>query len=275
MIVPALRKKVIRQIVERQTQGLGLTEEAALQDAPELHQSACEQFGTWDTALQYAGIRLCCLSSRRNYSKEQVIQKIREYCRRRLKPTATRVRHDDYRIQEAAREHFGGWRQALLAAGLNVDLAGFGAAKPPRLSNDQLLDRLRRWGEEHSLQWRDICLENRVLAVAARGRFRSWRRALAAATATVQTQPSKTKRVWDQQSVIEHILHRKQEGKPIGYRAVRADDSSLLAAARRQFGTWRHALAASGVVPQPRRKSSGQLPSGDAEEGAAISVPEA
>jgi hypothetical protein len=135
-------------------------------------------------------------------------------------------------------------------------LAGLGGAKPRQLNGDQILDALRAWNEGHSLQWQDICLENHVLAVAARKKFHSWRRAIEALAQTDTQIPVKVKREWDQKSVIEHILRRQQEGKPIQYRAVRADDSSLLAAARQQFGTWRLALAASGVVHKRSRRSS-------------------
>jgi hypothetical protein len=51
------REEVIRRIVECEMQGQSLTEENVLQDVPDLHQAACERFGTWDTALEYAGAR--------------------------------------------------------------------------------------------------------------------------------------------------------------------------------------------------------------------------
>jgi hypothetical protein len=252
MIVSILRKEVICRIVERQLQGRGLIEEVVLQDMPELHQSACEQFGAWDTALQYAGVNLRCLYPLRNYTREQIIRKIREHCRRALKPTAKCVRHHDYRLQEAACQQFGNWRKALCAAGVNVELAGLGTTKFRRLNREQFLDALRAWAAAgHSLWWCRICLENRALAVAARGRFGSWRQALLAAESAVETQPPKTKRKWDQQRIIDCIQHRQQEGKPLHYKAIRRDDGGLLNAARRHLGGWNQALTAAGIASNP------------------------
>jgi hypothetical protein len=251
-----LRKEVICRIVERQMQGRGLIEEVVLQDMPQLHQSACEQFGTWDTALLYAGVHLCGLYSRRTYSREQVLQKIRKHCRSGLKPTVKSVCRHDYRLHEAALQEFGNWRQALVAAGLDLSRARLGTTKPQRISRAQVLDALQAWNAAgHAIRWRDICLENRALAIAARSRFRSWRQVIAAVAAPPAAEPqaSKARHEWDKHRVTEHIRRRQQDGRPLNYRAVRKEDASLLAAARRQFGSWRLALAAAGVNLRPRR----------------------
>jgi hypothetical protein len=252
MIVSTLRKEVICRIVERQMQGSGLIEEIVLQDMPQLHQSACEQFGTWDTALHYAGINRRCLYPRQTYTREQIIRKIRGHCRKALKLTAKCVRRHDYRLQEAACQQFGSWRKALRAAGVNIELAGLGTAKFRRLNRDQFLDALLAWAAAgHSLRWCRVCLENRALAVAARGRFGSWRQALLAAESAVATRPPRIKRKWDQQRIIDHIRRRQQEGKPMHYKAIRRDDGGLLNAARRHFGGWNQALTAAGIAPRP------------------------
>ena len=182
------------------------------------------------------------------------------------KPSAKCVRRYDYRLLEAARREFGSWRQALLAAGLDLQRAGFGSAKFRRFSKDQVLGVLQEWGTAgHSLRWCKICLENRSLAVACRGRFGSWRQALVAAGIVAEAAPSKHKRKWDQQRIIDHIHRRQQEGKPLHYKAIRRDDGGLLHAAKRYFGGWNQALAAAGVAVKPRvqpRVEHSQNPAG-------------
>ncbi len=255
MIDALLRKKVIRQIVDRQSQNRGLSEQIILKENPELHQLACEQFGAWDTALQYAGVNLRSVFLRQNYTNDQVIQKIRQHCRKGYKPTVKLTCGLDYQLQRAATRHFGSWRQALVAAGVNVNLAGLGGVKPRKLGSDEIVDALRKWSEGHSLRWRDICLENRILAVAAHKKFHSWRRVLAAISTENTPPPVNAKREWNKQSIIDEVLHRKQEGKSNSYRVVRQDDSSLLTASIRQFGSWRRALTASEVAAEPSDKS--------------------
>ena len=50
------REDVIRRIVELDLQDQGLSAEFVQRNARQLHAAACEHFGTWDTALQYAGV---------------------------------------------------------------------------------------------------------------------------------------------------------------------------------------------------------------------------
>lgn len=50
------REDVIRRIVERDIQRLGLSEDVICRELPELYKDAIEFYGTWDTALQYSGV---------------------------------------------------------------------------------------------------------------------------------------------------------------------------------------------------------------------------
>ncbi len=52
------RKKVIQEIVLRHNAKLPWTVDVVIADANELYQQACEHFGTWETALQYAGVNI-------------------------------------------------------------------------------------------------------------------------------------------------------------------------------------------------------------------------
>ena len=117
------REDIIRRIVQREFQKQGLTEEAVLEDMPDLHQSACDHFGTWETALKYAGVNLRRLYAKHDYSRELVRQKIRNLCLNGYNLTATRNMRRDRRLYEAARQHFGTWRQALRAAGIDLEHA--------------------------------------------------------------------------------------------------------------------------------------------------------
>lgn len=111
------RETVIHRIVQRQTQKRGLTEEIIAREAPGLYRSACKEFGTWDTALKYAGIGVRHLYAKESCARDHVIQRLRKYCARGCKPTAQTVMRHDRRLYDAARRHFGTWRQALHAAG--------------------------------------------------------------------------------------------------------------------------------------------------------------
>jgi hypothetical protein len=243
------REDIIRQIVERETQTCGLTEEVVQHEAPELYQSACDHFGTWDTALQYAGVNLYDLYAARHYSREQVIQEIRKCCRKSFKPTAMAVQKQNYWLYKAARKYFGDWRHALAAAGVDIFHAGFFHVSRRLPSTEQLANALRAWrADGHSLRWNDICLQNFALASAAKRRFRSWRRALAAIDENANSQLPKLKRKWSRQRIIECVLQRQREDKSLNSKVIRREDGALLGAARRYFGGWNQTLAAAGIA---------------------------
>ena len=74
------RQDVIRRIVKRELKKQGLTEDVVIREATALHEAACVHFGTWDTALQYAGVNVRCLTVRDEFSADRVARKIRRLC---------------------------------------------------------------------------------------------------------------------------------------------------------------------------------------------------
>jgi hypothetical protein len=224
---------------------LGLSAESVLREAKKLHSAACEHFGTWETALRYAGVDMRALAARDEYSRERVLSRIRRLCRDGHDLAAHRNQMRNRRMYDAARQHFGSWRGALRAAGIN--LANL-RPRSLRLDTNEILDRLRRMhAEGHSMKWTDVCLDNRTLAMAAKSAFRSWRRALVAAGLASDEDVVLGGPRWNPKRVINAIKKRHAQGKTMTYTAIREDDGPLCAAARRYFGGWKEALKAAGV----------------------------
>jgi hypothetical protein len=244
------RETIIRRIVERETQGHPLTEEAVLDDAPALHRAACEVFGTWDTALHYAGVR-CRRRGFEPSTPERVIQRIRRYLRTNHRAMSTFVRRHHFRLHRDAIECFGTWRKALSAAGVDIRRAGLHNTKRRPQTNEEIFEALRAWhAAGHSMAWSAICLENRQLAVAARGRFEGWRRALLAAGLPPEIISPARRSIWNPPRVLERIRRRHEQGRRLDENVVAHEACGLLKAAREHFGSWGEALAAAGVDPR-------------------------
>lgn len=245
------REDVIRQIVERDIQNRGLTEEQAAREVPLLHAAACEHFGTWVTALQYAGISERRITADDELSPERVLRRIRTLCIDGYDLSCTRNLRRDRRLYEAARQHFGTWRRALLAAGINLANAR-SRPKSRRLDRPQILQALRQRHEAGlSMYWITVCLDNRYLAMSAKHAFRSWRRALLAAGLPLEVAKSRSKSRWSHERILEDIQLRHQQGKPLKCARVFEEDPALVNATHRLFGSWREALVAAGVVSTP------------------------
>ena len=240
------REAIIRQIVHRDLEQLGLTEEVVREEAMELYEAACEHFGTWGTALTYAGVPEHRVRLREEYSGDRVLQAIRTLCISGYDLSTTHNMQRDRRLYEAARQHFGTWRKALVLAGINLENAF--VRRHRKHDRQSILDTVKqRHASGASLIWTDICLENRVFASAAKHAFGSWRKTLIAAGIGPEVYRNTAAKQWDQQKVIVCLRRRQQEGKPLKCAEVRRDHQSLVNAAQRYFGSWREAVRAAGI----------------------------
>ena len=151
------REDVIRHIVHREERAQGLSDAEVLDNAPELHEAACVQFGTWETALQYAGVPSHRLYLKPEVSREQVVRGILFMCRCAGSLHAERFKRRHRKLYEAAKEHFGTWRGALQAAGINLENAllrlqasPFGQAEDRQRDPENVIRRANRFAGKTS-----------------------------------------------------------------------------------------------------------------------------
>lgn len=256
------RENVIRQIVERDLQDRELSERGVRRDAQDLYTAACECFGTWDTALHYAGIsqrRVLTSKVRRTKAKGRhspiesdsesraVLRKIRELCLTGYDLSANHNARRDRPLYDAAQRHFGSWEKALAAVGINLENAFPRGAG--RYDRDELLGYIRdRHESGKPLVWHLACFDNVALARAIKHIFGSWGKALAAASLASEQVPHSESRKWDRQRVLDAINCRHREGKSLQCSCVRKEQSGLVSAARRFFPTWGEAVSASRLT---------------------------
>lgn len=112
-------------------------------------------------------------------SPERIKFRLRRLCATGYDLGAKVNRSRDRGLCEAAIRHFGGWREALTAAGVN--LANVTRHRPKNLDRDAMLLWIRNRKESgQSIRFSDVCLENRDYALAIKREFRSWARAIEA-----------------------------------------------------------------------------------------------
>ena len=186
-----LRRDVIREIVARDRQEKELTEEIVSEDAKQLYQAGCEHFGTWDTALRYAGISARSMAGKGKLTAETVKSKLVRLCTSKYNLEETSNLHRDRRLHDAAVDYFGSWREALRAAGINPNniRKGWKKGKPGKRLVLEGIRRRHKLGL--SLRWRDACRENNSLAMAAKNRFGSWIAAVRAAGCAPENESQK------------------------------------------------------------------------------------
>ncbi len=148
-----------------------------VQDAS-LYEIACEEFGAWETALEYAGVdaRLASNPSL-PWNRQSVIKQLRRLCRSGYDLNAHINRTRDRRLYDATRHYFGSWRAGLAAAGIN--LAHVNKRGLRQLSAEAMILWLQeRHQRGQSLVWTEVAMENRDQALSIKRQFGSWRKAL-------------------------------------------------------------------------------------------------
>ncbi len=260
------RERVIREILARETAGETLTASHKKGVGSRLYQAGTRMFGSWRNALLAAGISPARARLTERWPPEKVISTIIALSRKEkpLGPTELQRRHG-YLVR-AAQRHFGSWAKAVAAAGVDPSRL----RRIPQWSRDAIIKAiLERALDNAPLGSRNV--RPRSLAEAGARAFGSWRAALLAAGVQPQLVPIKLPRVegtdgarklpgpaqlWTEQGVIDAILARLHEQKPINAVAVYVDHRSLYRVGERRFGNWRKALIAAGLNPDEVRKGA-------------------
>jgi hypothetical protein len=110
-------EEVVRALRERHRDDLSMALKRATRERPRLVRAACAQFGTWQAALDAAGLGGVPVP-RALLSPQEVVQGLQARHRRGMPMTAVATQRDDGRLARAAYKHYGTWRAAMNAAGL-------------------------------------------------------------------------------------------------------------------------------------------------------------
>ncbi len=175
------QETIANEIVRMHNRGEDLNYATIAQEQVALLRAATRYFGSWRTAVEYAGLDYEDIRKYKMWSKERILERIRELHAQgedlSWRHVSTEV---DPQLAAAAtkRKHFGSWRNAIQSAGLQ-----YSDIRRYREWDEQaVINRLR---ELHA-QGKDLNAKSMeeldiTLITAARRRFDSWDQALTAA----------------------------------------------------------------------------------------------
>ena len=175
------RKGIVAEIQQLHRDEIALNYAAAEANHLQLMRAAAWHFGTWRHAVETAGIDYQALSKYRRWGRERIIERIRELHHEGadLSWRSVSLEIDPALAAAALRPNgFASWRQAIAAAGLDIEeVARYQAWDAERVVDE--IRALHRAGEPMSS--RLVQISNQSLFCAARRRFGSWDEALSAA----------------------------------------------------------------------------------------------
>ena len=172
-----IRDTIIRRIVQLDMADNPLVEDDIRFAEELLYLAAIEEFGSWQTALDYAGVRARDVGRSRELTAKRVKQRLRRLCTTGYDLGAHLNRERDRELYYAALHHFGTWRQALTASGINLSNVTHKTTKHLNRATMVLWLQCRK-AEGKTVMYRDVCLENRLYALAIRREFGSWIKAI-------------------------------------------------------------------------------------------------
>lgn len=264
------RENIIRQLVERQAQGLALTVGGQGVDKS-LYASARRIFGSWRNAIQAAGIAPQQVLTWERWSPARILVMIRHLAKRERPLTTEQMERRYHNLVSAARRHFGSWAKAILAAGVEPTKLQRVVPWSPERVIEAILTRALR---NEPLVARLV--EPRSLAEAGQRFFGGWSAAVGAAgldpaqtvlaprrgkrgrppkARAVRPKPArKPQERWTKERIIAALHSRLREQKPMHSTAIARDDQRLYDAMRRHLRNWSEAMRAAGLDPALYRR---------------------
>jgi hypothetical protein len=146
-----------------------------------LLRAATRYFGTWEAAVNFAGLDYSQIRRYKSWTRERIVERIKELHTQGVDLSWRNVSLNvDPQLAAAAtkKSHFGSWREALEAAGLDYD----SIRRYREWDDERILKMVREFHEKGlGLNAKSMEQEDITLITAARRRFDSWHQALTAA----------------------------------------------------------------------------------------------
>lgn len=210
----------------------------------ELLAAGIRYFGSWESAIEAAGISYESVRRYHEWNKDRIVAKIRDLHRQGVDLSFRAMMLSEFNsmVHAAIRKnHFGSWKNALEAAGL---------------ASDEIY-RYRSWDENAILEeikklqslGADLSSKNmdevaNPLIATARRRFGNWEQALRRAGIDYET--VRRRQRWSREKVLEGIRELEQKGVTLTSSQARRHNPALFAAACKPhlFGSWSQAVSA-------------------------------
>jgi hypothetical protein len=146
-----------------------------------LLRAATRYFGTWEAAVNFSGLNYEEIRRYKCWNRDRIIARIRELHAQDVDLSWRNVCINvDPQLAAAAtkKSHFGSWREALEAAGLDYD----SIRRYKEWDDDRILEMVREYASMGKpLNAKNVEQQDITLITAARRRFDSWHQALIAA----------------------------------------------------------------------------------------------
>ncbi len=181
----------------------------------------------------------------RNWSQETIVSEIQTWSRDGRPLYSHFMRQNFQELLAAGIRYFGSWKLAVQSAGLPYD-AVRKYKKWTKESIVSTIQELRQQGVDLSFRSMMLSAYAPMVYAAIRTKyFGSWRIALEAAG--LPAEDIYRYRSWDESSILDEIRQLNEKGIDLSSKKMDETENSLIATARRRFGSWEKAVTRAGL----------------------------
>ncbi len=217
-----------------------------------LYMAGCVYFGSWKASIEAAGLRYddVCIKERPCpvWSQSKIIKLIRRKHSLKEQLNSNHIQTKEPKLYAATVKYFGGWSQAIAAAG--IDYAVVRTKAPIRSwSKTKIVEEIvKRDQSELSIRGADVSQEDRGLYHAAMRYFgkNGWAKArMLAGFDPVDPLPWI---IWTRETVCKEIRRLNDSNVDLSAGSMQKGSyANVLAGARKVFGSWEQAIEATGL----------------------------
>lgn len=243
------QETVDREIAERIKKGLSLTPSIMKDEDDMLMKQGAKYYGGWKQALIENNISPDDWYLRKpngHWTKEDVDKGIFDHIEKGFGLAFSIMKDENYALYSAACKVYGSWKEALTKNGIDYDY--WFRRDDDTWTEEKVIKEINRCIEQGvSLSPMEISKDSQYLYKQGLKHFGNWANAMSEAGVNYRDwQNRKPKGYWTEETIKKELLKRKREGKSLGHRDVGRDDSPLLSATIKKYGTWAKGLELIG-----------------------------
>lgn len=249
---------VVEHILERYRKGLKLNSGYMQIYERALYQAGCAYWGSWRKAIEAAGIRyddvrVLVPNPPYKWNKQKIIAIIRERFRAGKPLNSNHIQTKERLLYGAALKYFGGWRQAIVAAGLDYEQVRTRKEVVAWTCDSIVAEIQRRYRAGLSMGGAAVYKEHPTLYVAAKRHFGTGGWAKARVRAGLSARDPKAQK-WTKEKVIEELRRLDASGIALNVASMMiTGNMQVYSGGIKRFGSWPKSLAAAGIDPKKAR----------------------
>lgn len=242
--------RVIMLVRERGLAGMDLSAHRSQQEDSRLYSAAVSQLGSWERAVTEAGFNYAAIRLTGTWTPELVLAELRQLHAVGEDLSDNHINRTRGDLYGACDTHFGGYRKAVEAAGLDYQQV----RRTHEWSREALISYVREMAQHGPINSHTAEFATNTLNDHG---FTSWQDLLAAAGVPFD---GNIQYIWTRDKILARLRERIDAGISCRPNVLKREDMPLWAACNTHFGSPTNALLALGVPVDRSRNLGGPRP---------------